>query len=52
MVIRQWRRDSVSTALLTVQRGSSEVLHPVASYAMYEGRDRGANPISVVTEYD
>ena len=29
-----------------------EVPHPVASVAMYEGRDRGVNPISVVTECD
>ena len=27
-----------------------EVPHPVASGATYEGRDRGVNPISVVTE--
>ena len=26
--------------------------HPVASAATYEGRDRGVNPIAVVTEYD
>ena len=29
-----------------------EVLHPVASVATYEGRDRGVNPIFVVTECD
>ena len=30
----------------------SEVPHPVASGATYEGRDRGVNPISVVAERD
>ena len=30
----------------------TEVPHPVASGATYEGRDRGVNPISVVTECD
>ena len=29
-----------------------EVPHPVPSVATYEGRDRGVNPISVVTECD
>ena len=30
----------------------AEVPHPVASVATYEGRDRGVNPISVVTQCD
>ena len=30
----------------------NEMPHPVASGATYEGRDRGVNPISVVTECD
>ena len=35
-----------------VQEDVSEVPHPVASVATYEGRVRGVNPISVVTECD
>ena len=31
---------------------SIEMPHPVASGATYEGRDRGVNPISVVTQCD
>ena len=33
-------------------RETNEVPHPVASVVTYEGRDRGINPISVVTECD
>ena len=33
-------------------RETNEVPHPVASGATHERRDRGVNPISVVTEYD
>ena len=51
VLVRKMNPDQ-PTQPSTTNKDDSEVPKPAASVATYEGRDRGVNPISVVTECD